>query len=113
MSEPHPRLLTGKNDTKVHKNDAISTPLAEADPRSTFWDLILQFEGNDVENEIQCSQPRFLTRFLGITACSSNGKIHILIDFVIMCLLMELFRAGQKSGGQAGKSILGKEQNIS
>lgn len=43
----------GQNNIKVHKNDAISTPLAEAGPWSTFWDLTLQFEGNDVENEIQ------------------------------------------------------------
>lgn len=43
----------GQNNIKVPKNNAISTPLAEADPWSTFWDLILQFEGSDVENEIQ------------------------------------------------------------
>lgn len=98
----------------------LSTPLAEAEPWSIFWDLILQFEGTDVENEIQCPlmTATFSYQVFGNHSFLYNGKTPILVDLVIMCLLMELFSVGQKNGllvwgtGRKG-SILGKKQNIS
>jgi len=43
-------------------------------------------------------KPHLLTSFLAIAAWSDSWDIHILLDLVIMCLMMELVSAEWRSG---------------